>query len=240
MSIHVLPGDALAGEFKKADIEGELVVCRECLIEGDVKGANLDDFWRLRAAFIEETYGAEDNSYLENVAAEFEKLLRLAEGNTVNLWFEYELFCHVNMWFCLSLLSDAKAEIFRVAPVVRTEKDIWKGFGNLEAGDLHRCFEQRIKFSDADVLLGKDLWRAYVSKDFARLKELSRTDSGCFPKLREVCEAETEKHSRPKKTLAKIVSGGESDFGKIFELFALEESVYGFGDAQVKRILQEI
>jgi hypothetical protein len=240
MSIHVLAGDALAADFKNTNIAGEVVVCRECLIEGDVKSENLEDFWRARAAFIEETYGADDNSYFENVAGELQKLTKFGAGDTINLWFEYELFCQANMWFCLSLLSKTKAEIFRVAPVVRSEKDIWKGFGRLNANELQTCFEQRTKFSEEDVLLGKDLWKAFQKKDFGKLKELSRADSKCFPYLKEACEAACEIEKRPKKTLEKIVSGGESDFNKIFASFALEEGVYGFGDAQVKRILQEI
>jgi Domain of unknown function (DUF1835) len=238
MSIHVLAGDALAANFKNAGIEGEIIVCRECLIEGDLQAESLEDFWRVRAAFIHKTYDADENSYLENVAGEFEKLLRQAEKNAVNLWFEYELFCQINMWFCLSLLKDAKTEIYRVAPVVRSEKDLWKGFGNLSADDLRTCFEQKIKFEEADVLLGKDLWKAYAEKDFERLKELSLTNSKCFPKLAEVCEAEIEKQFRPKQTLEKIVAGGEKDFNKIFESFSFTEGVYGFGDLQVKRILE--
>jgi hypothetical protein len=240
MKIHVLPGDALAETFKESGIEGEIVVCRECLIEGDLKAESLDAFWRVRAAFIDGAYGDAENSYLQNVAGEFEKLARNAEGGEVNLWFEYELFCQVNMWFCLFLLSEKETEIYRIAPIVRSEKDIWKGFGKSDAEDLRKCFGQRIKFTEADVLLGKNLWKAYQDKDFEQLEKLSRTDSECFPKLKEVCAAEIEKQTRPKKTLEKIISAGETDFGRIFEKFASVEGVYGFGDAQVKRILQEI
>jgi hypothetical protein len=240
MNIHVLPGDALAGSFKESGIEGEVVVCRECLIEGDVKGENLDDFWNARANFIKSAYGEKKDSYAETVVAEFEKLTNLAPQTEVNLWFEYELFCQANMWFCLSLLAEeSDANVYRVAPVVRNDEDIWKGFGNLEKEDLQKCFARRIKFSAADIALGKDLWKAYQAKDFDRLRELSETDSECFPKLKEVCEAEIEKQFRPKKTLEKIVAAGETDFGKIFELFRAEEGVYGFGDAQVKRILAD-
>lgn len=240
MKIHVLPGDALAESFRTSGIEGDVVVCRECLIEGALKAESLDDFWRVRAEFIDAAYGDAENSYLQNVAGEFKKLIKLAEGGEVNLWFEYELFCQVNMWFCLFLLSEKETEIYRVAPAVRSKRDIWKGFGRLEKEDLQKCFRERIKFTGADILLGKDLWKAYQDKDFDQLNQLSRTNSDCFPKLKEVCAAEIEKHTRPKKTLEKIISAGETDFGKIFEQFASVEGVYGFGDAQVKRILQEI
>ncbi|HEY0427663.1 MAG TPA: DUF1835 domain-containing protein [Pyrinomonadaceae bacterium] len=250
MSIHVLPGDSLVESFKKTNIEGEIVVCRECLIDGDVGGEELEDFWRARANFINLYYGEDEYSYMENVAAELEKLIYTPPQTQINLWFEYELFCQANMWFCLYLMErylselsmpdEEAVEIYRVAPVVRGEDEIWKGFGRLESEDLQKCFEQRIKFGEADILLGKDLWESYRKKDFDKLRRLSLTGSECFPKLKEVCEAEIEKQFRPKETLRKIVSGGESDFVKIFEKFAAEEGVYGFGDLQVQRLLQEI
>lgn len=241
MSIHVLPGDALAVDFKNADIEGDVVVCRECLIEGDVRGEELEDFWSARADFLQSAYGKDEIFYVENVVAEFEELFYLEPETEVNLWFEYELFCQTNMWFCLYLLAEeTDATVYRVAPVVRTDEDVWKGFGGLSADDLRACFEHRIKFGKSDILLGKDLWKAYQNKDFDKLRQLSRTNSECFPKLKEVCEAEIEKQFRPKRTLEKIIAGGETDFGRIFELFKSEEGVYGFGDSQVKRILQEI
>jgi hypothetical protein len=237
MTIHVLPGDAAAADFKKTNIRGETIVCRECLIEGEV----LKEFWAARANFIAANYGGSAASYAENVAGEFEKLIDLSPGAEVNLWFEYELFCQANMWFCLSLLAEENgAEIYRVAPIVRSEDEIWKGFGRLSAVDLRKCLEAKIKFSEADVRLGKNLWEAYREKDFQKLKELSRTESRCFPKLKEVCEAEIEKSLRPKETLEKILASGETDFHKIFEEFAARQGVYGFGDAQVRRILGEL
>ena len=241
MMIHVLAGDALASAFKNTNIEGETIVCRECLIEGDVKAENLDDFWRVRAAFISRTYGADEHAYLENVAGELQKLEKFGAGDTINLWFEYELFCQANMWFCLSLLETKNDfEIYRVAPIVRDETDLWKGFGGLGADELQKCFEQRIKLGKEDIELGKRLWQAFCFRDLQSFRVLSETRSECFPYLKEVCEAAIEIEVRPKNALRKLVSDGESDFNKIFETFALEQGVYGYGDAQVRRILDKL
>src|SRR5215218_1547267 len=101
MKIHVLAGDALAADFKNAGFEGEIIVCRECLVEGDARAENLEDFWRVRAGFIKTTYGETEEKYFAGVVGELEKLTNLAPGAEANLWFEYELFCQANMWFCL-------------------------------------------------------------------------------------------------------------------------------------------
>jgi hypothetical protein len=240
MNIHVLAGDALAENFNKTGIDGEVVVCRECLIEGDVKAENLNDFWEIRADFIVSVYGENKEKYFETVADEFQKLNNLTPGAEVNLWFEYELFCQTNMWFCLDLLSKTKAIIYRVAPAVRTKEDVWRGFGKLSAEDLQKCFAQRIKFEKDDITLGVNLWKAYQNSDYEKLEQLSQTKSECFLYLEEVCRAEIEKSIRPQKVLREIKNYEANDFRKIFAEFSRQAGVYGFGDSQVKRILQEL
>jgi hypothetical protein len=157
-----------------------------------------------------------------------------------NLWFEYELFCQVNFWFCLYFLRESNAKIFRVAPVVRNGGDVWKGFGNLSAEDLETCFAGRRELTEKDISFGSDLWKAYQSADYESLRALSENENDAFPYLKEVCRAEIEKNSRPRKVLEEIVAGGKNDFAEIFSEFSARAGVYGFGDSQVKRILAEI
>lgn len=240
MKIHVLPGDSLVETFEKTGIEGEIIVCRECLVEGTFAAENLTDFWRMRENFLDAAHPDSGNFYAENVRSEFEKLLRISAGNEVNLWFEYELFCQTNMWFCLRLLKGKKADIFRVALVVRAENDLWKGFGDLTENDLEKCFAEKIKFGHEDLKLGANLWEAFQNKDFRRLKQLGETESACFPYLKQICQAAAELPSRPEKRVREIISEGETDFRKVFQKFSETEGVYGFGDAQVRRIYDRI
>ncbi len=241
MNIHVLPGDALAYDFKKTEIDGQLVICRECLVAGDVKAENLEDFWQVRADFIADSFSGRREEYYSGVVAEFEKLKNFASAKAeINLWFEYELFCQVNMWFCLYYLRDSKAKIFRVAPVMRTAHELWKGFGKLAAEDLKNCFAERGEFSEGDILLGAKLWKAYQDKDYSELARLSEYKSPRFPYLQEVCQAEIDKDTRPAAVLKGIVAKGKKDFAEIFSEFSAQAGVYGFGDDQVKTILETI
>ncbi len=241
MKIHVLAGDALAENFKNGAIDGEIIVCRECLVEGNLKAASLEDFWETRAEFITESYGASKADYFSGVVGEFERLKNLASVRAeVNLWFEYELFCQVNLWFCLYNLRESDAKLFRVAPVVRKSEEIWKGFGKLGTEDLEKCFARRVEFTEEEISLGANLWNAYQNADYQSLEKLSETKSACFPYLKEVCRAEIEKNSRPKEILQGIIANGKSDFAEIFPEFSNQAGVYGFGDAQVKRIMSEI
>lgn len=240
MNIHILPGDSLVETFKESEIEGEIVVCRESFIEGNIEATNLQEFWEKRADFIKFTHGESKERYFDGVVSEFEKLNNLASDAVINLWFEYELFCQVNMWFCLYLLKDSKATIYRIFPILQTGANIWKGFGKLNSQELLNCYKNKVKFSQEDIQLGVKLWEACQKANYETLMKLSENESACFPYLKEVCKAETEKSFRPKEILKEITLNGMTDFSEIFNEFSRLAGVYGFGDSQVKRIMQEI
>ena len=240
MILHVLPGDAVVEKFKATKIEGEIAVCREALIDGDVSGETLPEFWENRARFhsLESQKGEDD--YHETVVREFAKLTALQSGSAINLWFEYELFCQVNMWFCLSLLDGSTADIFRVEPVVALDREIWDGFGNLSPEDLRKCFEARVRLSPDDVDLGAKLWSAYKERDHSELARLSTSKSPAFPMLQKVCDAEIEKEFRPKEIIREVAEGAGSNFDEVFRAFKARAGVYGYGDTQVKKIWQSL
>ena len=240
MIYHVLPGDAVAGVFKEAEINGEMIVCREVFVTGPIDAATPLEFWDERAKFILSEYGEDEIVYHETVADELTRLADMTEDDEVYLWFEYELFCSVNMWCCLSLLNHTSATVYRVEPIGLEVDNRWDGFGKFEADDLKACFEMRTKLSSEDVALGATLWQAYRHKDFDQLKELSKNATDAFPYLSEVAAAAILQESEPLAVVRAITSGGEKDFGKIFAEFKKRAGVYGYGDLQVERLLDQI
>lgn len=238
MVIHVLPGDSLRAEFQKTNIDGETVVCRECLVVGPVDADAPFEFWDERGRFILAEYGEDEIEYHEKVADELERLRDLDPGTEVNLWFEYELFCSANMWFCLSLLDGADAVVYRVEPIVLAPGDRWLGFGGLDEADLRRCYDSRKELTDADIKLGADLWNAYRKNDLVRLGELGQTEATAFLYLNEVCRAAIEKDTRPREIIADITAEGIKGLENVFPEFKKRAGVYGYGDLQVERLMQ--
>jgi hypothetical protein len=236
MKTHILAGDSLVPTFQASGIEGAIIINRECLIDGPVGSKELREFWQIRADYIEATYGLGKDRYYERVAREYEKILNLSQEQDLYLWFEFDLFCQVNMWFVLSLLMrTARTNVYRVSPPVSMERHRWDGFGRLTSADFEACFDESVKFTADDLFIGARLWDAYQSGDLERLADLSHGVSACFPYLSEVCDAEIErkKNRRPEKTLRRIMQNGLTDFNEIFAKFRVEEGIYGFGDWQV-------
>jgi hypothetical protein len=241
MEAHVLNGDALAEKFP---VEGDVVICRECLIDGPVKAASTEEFWNTRATYIEGKYNEERLTYFNHVKAEFEKLKKLA--SSINLWFEHDLFCQANMWFVISYIHENKINlpVYRVMPPARGNQ-LWSGFGPMQKADLLECFDGRIKLTNEDLDLGVKLWQTYQSGDLSAFKNIATSKSPCFPLLSQVCEAHLQRYprtglGRPQKKLVQILNSGITDFNDIFKEFWKTEGIYGFGDLQVKDLLASL
>jgi hypothetical protein len=186
MIYHILPGDAQVEEFRKTRLDGEVIVFREALITGPVDAQSVDRFWDERAQFILAEYGEDIIEYHEKVADEIDRLADVEAGDEVNLWFEYELFCSVNYWFCINMLADSSAKLFRVAPVKATPDDVWNGFGRDTARELSRAFDSRNELSADDIQAGRAIWRSFAASDAAKMISLGGYRSPCFPFLAEV------------------------------------------------------
>ena len=240
---HILNGDCLVEQLNQTDINQDYIICRECLIEGDLNSDNATEFWSIRAKFIADTYNVSIEEYFTKTVKEFEKLTRLPHNSEVYLWFENDLFCQTNMWFVISLLSkNPTLKLFRVFPMIEKSADTWKGFGIANAEMLKQAFSTKIHFKPKDIELGKKLWTAYKNADFLMLKELSKEQSDCFQYLEEVCQAHIDRFpldktlGRPEKIVKEIIEAKSLEFQDVFTEFSKREGIYGFSDQQIKTI----
>jgi hypothetical protein len=246
MVYHILNGDSLAYSFPDAKIEGEIIVIREALISGDLSGDNLHEFWHSRASHLEIT----EAEYHNSVVKEFEKILNAPDNSVFNLWFEYDLFCQVNMWFVITIISSLsiKKKVYAVytSYLDRDDKQFWNGFGQATSSELKICFRDRILLSDVDLQLGQELWTAYKSEDLEELLRLAKNQPPAFPYLQEVVKAHVERFpndgtkGRPERVLEDITKNISTDFHQVFQEFWQRESIYGFGDTQLKELYDKV
>ena len=241
--LQLLNGDHLAQQLQGASYFQTHLVFREALIVGPVAGTCLDEFWKLRTEFITKSYGVTAEEYSQKTISEIERLHSIPEDTEICLWFEDDLFCQVNLWFILNLLTDSrKIKVYRVFPPETTPENRWKGFGGASTAALAQAYEARVPFTSSDLALGKNLWEAYRLGDGAQLAELSKSVSPCFRHLEEVCQAQLDRISadpsqrRPEKLILELLAKGITDFDTLFSQFSEREGIYGFGDLQVKEL----
>lgn len=245
MLYHILNGDALKSQLE-GKITGQLIVARECLVDGPISSTSLSSFYKKRAEFLSTAYGDSDpEKYYEKVVPEFEQLQQIEAGAAVNLWFEEDLFCQVNCWFVLHLLQQTGVDI-QLSWVLPTA-DIRYGFGGMSAADLLEAYENRKALSKDVFTQLSGLWPLYQQNEIEAMLEVVAPLNMDFPFLSKAIEAHRDRLpqanslGRPKQALLKIMQELDTrEFGPVFQAFHKQESIYGFGDLQVKRLFDEL
>ena len=240
---HILNGDALKQQFPK-NIHGEIIVARECLVDGPINGNNLEELFKTRAKFISDNYhGYIEQDYYQKTVPEFNKIKDITNPAEINLWFEDDLFCQVNFWFTVNLLINSKKKnsIFLIRPITHTRY----GFGGLNKTELVSVFENRIELTQLDKIAL--LWEFYQKNNTDKLllvaQELESNYSFILPAVKAHLERiPTDGNlGRPSQSLIDIMKDlNTQKFEPVFKEFCIRESIYGYGDLQVKRLLDEI
>lgn len=240
---HILNGDALKDIFPTS-ISGDQIIMRECLVDGNVTGDTLEDLFDTRATFISENFPEfTKTDYFEKTVPEISKLLSIYGDTDINLWFEEDLFCQVNFWFCVNTLVEAGREdnLYLISP----KEPHQYAFGYCSTAELEQLFENKAPIHEP--LLIKKLWVNYKSGNLKELKNIAGQLKSKFPFIETAVQAHIdrapndEENGVPYKTLRSIINElGTTDFKSVFEEFTKRLPIYGFGDTQVKKILKKI
>ncbi len=239
---HILNGDALKYIFP-VSISGEQIIMRECLIDGDVCGDTLDDFFKVRAKYINDTVpNVSRQDYFDQTVPELSKLLTIQEDTEINLWFEEDLFCQVNFWFCVHVLVKAGREnnLFLVLPKAPNQY----AFGYCSQQELEQFYEDRIPIGEPDSIA--KLWESYRAADLEALSNIANSLVQ-FAFIARAVQAHidrapgNEENGLPYHTLREIIADlGTDEFAPVFKEFITRLPIYGYGDIQVQKMLKII
>ena len=239
MQYHILTGDALREQLADS-LAGEVIVARECLVDGPISSGSLELLYRLRAQFVTSCYdGYTEQDYHDTAVAEFSKIQSIAKGSVVYLWFEDDLFCQVNFWFVCQLLHvyTGVADVRLVMPSEHSQY----GFGRHTKEGLLELLDQNKPVKHVDLIA--NLWTLYANGDTQALLDNATALSTHYPFLLPAVKAHIARipngsyRGRPVESLQLIVEEvGSDDFGEVFRLFCQRESIYGYGDVQVRRL----
>lgn len=244
MEIHILNGDALKAQLPDS-LPGERIVMRECLVDGEPSGETLDLLLENRATFLEKAYGASPEEYRRKTVSEIERIRNLPAAAQINLWFEDDLFCQVNLWFSAYLLKNYTA--IETVSLVRPSGDLQYGFGGMDKADLILAYRQRQEINSRELDQLSALWRHYQQQEHSEMAAIAESLSDKFSFLPAAVAADLDRYpsdesmGRPQKVLKSLMEElGSEQFGPVFQAFSARESIYGYGDLQVKRLFDEL
>ncbi len=240
---HILNGDCLKDQLQ--DLEAEKIVLRECFVDGNAQGDSLEEIFTNRFPFFQKQYNVTAEEYQQKSILEISKITQIEDGANIYLWFENDLFCQVNFWFAIHTLFQLGKNIavFLVSPI----KDSWMGFGALSYDELLQSFENKKELSKTDHEAIAKMWTAFQKSDWTHLRANAKKLKSKIDYIEAVVEAHIErfptnkKYGRPEESIQKIMAElDDPSFANVFRTFSKEEGIYGFGDLQVKRIMERI
>ena len=111
--------------------------------------------------------------------------------------------------------------------------------------ELRKAFNEKTEITNLNDIAR--LWTSYRDKNTDELIERAEKLSGKFPFILAAVHAHIARLpqngflGKPQETLLEIIEEtGSDDFPTIFRQFTKREGIYGFGDLQVKRMLDQI
>ena len=252
-TLHVLNGDSTAKILEKSKIKGDVVVWRELLCDGPLhKNVGSDEFWLNRYTYFETEIGVSRLEYFDKTIKEIVKLEDLSGYNEVVLWFEFDLFCQVNLLaLCTYLLDNyvKKTSYYLVCVGKENGKDKLQSLADYFSEEYRNLYENKISLSKTSLEYAKECWSVYVENSFEKLKSFDFNQSSKFKYLQLAINQHLNRFpsengfSQIENKILKIINSNlfsSKEIVKNLLIWQELETVYGFGDVQYFQYLNKL
>lgn len=247
-TLHITNGSSLTNILKEENYTGEIVTWHEMLCEGPTeKQIDTDSFFAKRKTFLESVYKIEYDE--SKIKSEIKKLNNINDYEEIILWFEYDLFCHINLIGVISLLKQKQVRIpmtLVCSGRIENEKEL-KGLPQLTSSQLKTHFENRIQLTIDDIATAQKAWRIYCEDDHNLFKELIvrpsnfKYLSNCLKAhMRRFADTRSGLNTLEYNTLKLIKEHNIKSRHHLLGYCLHYQGYYGFGDLQLKRMIDDI
>jgi len=248
--LHIVNGSGTAYGFKDSQLAGEMMVWNEALALGPVTGTlGSEEFWNMRARYFDGLYQSSDRSipsYLELMGEELPKLHPRHEYDSINLWFEHDYFCQVNMMGVLSwikLLSiDTPVNLVCINQFPGI--DHFRGLGQLEPQHFAELWPQRNALTKADLRYAHQAWQWY-SGEQPHL-DIATAPTNAFPYWSNAMELHRQRFPQSnglnqlQNWVLQVINENQFINKSLVRHLLLNQGDWGFGDLQYEDMLDNL
>lgn len=246
--LHITNGSSLTAYLKQLEIQGDFITWNEMLCEGPTLIAiDSDAFLEKRTSFFKSEY---DTDYKQgHFQAELSKFSNVHNYSEIILWFEYDLFCHINLTAAISLLKqkNVRAPLYLVCSGrVDNEKEL-KGLSELTTSQLKLHYNNKVKLTVDDIALAQNIWKIYCGNDHNQLEPYITIPSN-FKYLSNCLEAHLRRFPDTRSGLntleyntLKLIKKHDIKSRHHLLGYTLHyQGYYGFGDIQLERMINRL
>ena len=244
--LHITNGDSFTDKLKTLKLKGDIITWREMLCEGKtLTNVGSESFWKTRFEFLNKNYKVSKSWFIEKTLKEYRSLCNHKQQDEIVLWFEYDLFCQINMIAVLSWLKTHRkyAQISLVCSGKEDETDKMYGLSELSEEQLLKLYENKVELSQDDIEYADYVWQLYCSDNPIRLENLTDYSEYQFDYLAEAVNAHLHRFPSIKNGLnemenniLRIAHNKKPTSKKTFLADILQNQGFlGFGDSQYER-----
>jgi len=250
--LHITNGDSTTNYLKKLKFSGEFITWREMLCEGKTTtdvGSEL--FWKNRYDFFKTSYKVSKQKFIDYTLKEYRNLCNKKNQKEIVLWFEYDLFCQINMIAVISWLKRYRKG-YHISLVcsgkVANSKNMF-AIPELSEKRIQNHFKNRVELTQDDIEYADYIWQLYCSDSPLRLETIYKFNPmSPFQYLASAIQAHLKRFPSIENGLNAI----ENNILQIVEQEKIaskkhlvnrllkDEHVYGFGDLQYENKINEI
>tara|TARA_R110000868_G_scaffold145181_1_gene365089 strand:+ start:8477 stop:9409 length:933 start_codon:yes stop_codon:yes gene_type:complete len=246
--LHITNGDNFTSKLKELNLSGDIITWREMLCEGKTENnVGSESFWKTRFEFLNKNYKVSKSSFIEKTLKEYRSLCNHKKEDQIVLWFEYDLFCQINLLAVISWLKTHRkyAEISLVCSGKEDESDKLYGLNELTNEQLLNLYEHKIILTQDDIEYADYVWQLYCSDNPIRLENLSDFNNYQFKYLQSSIQAHLHRFPSIKNGLNEMetnilklaIEKKPKSKGEFMETLLQNQGVLGFGDSQFQRAL---
>ena len=247
--LHIVNGDSLAEQMQELNLPGELIIWRELLCEGPTQQEINSEFFKIRKKFLRKTYDISSENYEKRFIAEVKKLKTFQDYDEVVLWFEFDLFCHINMLAAISCLAEKDKAVpisLVCSKKLKGEKE-FQPLSQLSPKELKNHYQNSIKLNTEDIEAALLIWELYCGDNPFKLKPQIKVTTN-FEYLSSCIRAHIERFPNSitgintlERNVLKLIENQNIKNQNHLLGYALQyQGYYGYSDNQMQRLLEKL
>ena len=246
--LHITNGSHLTNVLNELNIQGVKLTWQELLCEGPTTekvGSKL--FLETRKSFFTQFYNIDLD--IEFIKSELDKFNDSENYSEIVLWFEYDLFCHINMIAIISLIQQKKMNLplhLVCSGRIEGSKNLM-GLSELSPEQLLNHYKNKVFLNKDDIDIATTVWGIYCGVDHNLLKPFIVKPSS-FKYLSNCLKAHLERFpdsvdglSILERNILQIIVKHSITSKHHLLGYALNyQGFYGYGDLQLERIINQL
>lgn len=248
--LHITNGDEITNKINQLELPGDFIVWREMLCEGPTLPIlDSQEFYELRKDFLNRTYNILPQDYENQFIEELNKLSISNGYDEIVLWFEFDLFSHINMLAVISHLLENKKKtpVYLVCSKRLANEKEFIPISQLPLKHLKNHFDARILLNEEDLELAALMWQLYNGDNPQKLISHIKKETN-FEYLSSCIRAHIERFPNAasglnslEKNVLKLIEMNNITSKNHLTGYILEyQGYFGLGDRQVMKMLDKL